>query len=51
MCVLYKIEENGFKAIDNVRHKLFVIAKRNLEMSRPTQNALELHIKKIRLSS
>ena len=46
ICLLYGIEENGVKGIDNARRSLFVKAKRDLEMLLPIHNAeLELHIK------
>ena len=43
---VYENEENGIKAIDKVRHRLFVKAKRVLEMLPPTHIAFELHIKR-----
>ena len=46
VCLLNENEENGVKAIDKVRHRLFVKAKCDLEMLPPTHNALELHIKR-----
>ena len=46
VCLLYGIEKNGVSGIDNVRHRLFVKVKRDLEMLPPTHNALELHIKR-----
>ena len=45
--MLYAIEDNGVKGIDNASHRLFVKAKRDLEVLPPTHNALELHIKRL----
>ena len=46
LCLLCRIEGNGYNGIGHTRHSIFVKGKGDLEMLPLTHYALELHIKR-----